>query len=400
MAKTSQKRAPAAGTRPRRKGAAPEPAKQTKKQIALGRKQARQNRIIWLSIGGLGLIVVLVLALGLSQEFLLKPAKAVATVNGAKIRVDDFQTMLTYQRYSLHANIRDLENALASIDTSQQGNDFLLSFYQQQLQQLQTSLATISETTLDQMIDDELIRQKANGVGITVTAADVQQNIDEQLLQVASPATQVPVTDTQDAPTPTPVPAEQLDQIYQSALSGMQVTDKEFRGIVERGLYRSKLQDLLASQVVTTGLIIHVQMIVTDTEEIALAAQARIEAGEDFATVAKEISGDSQVQDNGGDLGWVTTGQMSSRYGQAMEDLVLSLSVGQVGEVESSSQFYVVKVLERNENGPLPADVVSQRQYSALQDWLDERKASPDVTIERMLQPDQIPPDPFATPTS
>jgi hypothetical protein len=44
--------------------------------------------------------------------------------------------------------------------------------------------------------------------------------------------------------------------------------------------------------------------------------------------------------------------------------------------------------------------VVSQRQCSALQDWLDERKASPDATIERLLQPDQIPPDPFATPSS
>jgi parvulin-like peptidyl-prolyl isomerase len=396
MAKTAQKRAPAAGARQGRKGAASEPVKQTKKQIALSRKQARQNRIIWLSVGALGLIIVLVLGYGLSQQFLLKPADPVAIVDGTKIRTDDYQVLLNYQRYNLHVNIRDLNNALASIDTTQQGNDFLVSFYQQQLQQLQSMLSTLSETTLDQMIDDVLIQEKAKELGITVTAADVQQNIDGQLQQAATSSTQAPITDTQQI-TPTAVPQEQLDQIYQDALTSMGLTDKEFQSIVERGMYRSKVQDYLATQVVTTGLVIHVEMIVTDTQEVALAAQTRIEAGEDFATVAKEVSSDPQVQDNGGDLGWVTTGQLSSLYGQPMEDLAFSLSVGQVGMVESNNKFYVVKLLDRNENGPLPADVVSQRQSSALSDWLQERKASPDVQIERLLTPDKIPADPFTS---
>jgi foldase protein PrsA len=394
MAKTAQKRVSATGRRPGRKGAAAQPAKQTKKQIALGRKQARQNRIIWLSIGGLGLIIVAVLAFGLSQEFLMKPASPVAIVDGARIRTDDYQAMLNYQRYNLHANIKDLNNALASIDTSQQGNDFLVSFYQQQLQQLQAELGTISETTLDQMIDDALIRQKAQEGGITVTAADVQQTIDGQLQQAAAPPAQTPITGTETV-TPTAVPQGQLDQIYQDALTRMGLSDKEFKDIVERGLYRSRLQELLSSQVVTTGLVIHVQMIVTDTQEVALAAQARIEGGEDWSTVAKEVSSDPQVQDNGGDLGWVTTGQLSASYGQAMEDQAFSMSVGQVDTVESNAKFYVVKVLERNENGPLPDQVVAQRRNSALSDWLQERKASSDVQIERMLTPDKVPADPF-----
>jgi foldase protein PrsA len=397
MAKTAQKRVPAADTRRGRKGAAPEPAKQTKKQIALGRKQARQNRIIWLSVGALALVIVVVLAFGLGQEFLFKPAKPVAIVDGTKIRTDDYQSMLNYRRYSLHTNILDLNNAIASIDTSQQGNDFLVQFYQQQLQQLQTELTTVSETTLDEMIDDALVQEKAKEVGITVTSADVQQTIDDQVQQAASPPVQTPVTDTQEI-TPTAIPQDQLDQIYQDALTRMGLSDKEFRDIVERGLYRTRLQEYLASQVVTTGLVIHVQMIVTDTQEVAVAAQTRIENGEDFATVAKEVSSDPNVQDNGGDLGWVTTGQLSSSYGQPMEDLAFSLGVGQMGNVESDGKFYVVQVLDRNENGPLPDTVISQRQAAALQDWLTERRASPDVTIERLLQPDQIPPDPFATP--
>jgi foldase protein PrsA len=402
MAKTAQKQVSAAGRGPSRKSATPETAKQTKKQIAIGRKQARQNRIIWLSISGLALVILLVLAFGVSQELLLKPAQPVAIVDGAKIKLNDYQTMLRYQRYSLHNYIDNLTSALASFDTSQQGADFLVSYYQQQLDQLNTELATISETTLDQMIDDALIKEKAQQVGITVTPADVQQTLDDQLQQAASSiasAAASTITGTQDI-TPTAVPASELDKLYQDEIKVMGLSDKEFRGILERGLYRTKLQDLLSSQVVTTGLVIDVQMIVTDTQDVAVAAQTRVQNGEDFATVAKEVSSDPQVQDNGGDLGWVTTGQLSSRYGQAVEDLAFSLSVGQMGKVESDGSFYVIKIVDRNENGPLPAEVLSQRQNSALQDWLTERKASADVKIERLLQASQIPPDPFATPTA
>jgi hypothetical protein len=92
----------------------------------------------------------------------------------------------------------------------------------------------------------------------------------------------------------------------------------------------------------------------------------------------------------------VTVGQLSSRYGQALEDFVFASDVGTVGVVESDGMFYVVLVSDRDENGPLPAEVLSSRQNSALSDWLEERKASPDVVIERQLDPDQIPPDPFA----
>ncbi len=397
MAKTSQKQVAAARTRSRRKGTAPEQVRQTKKQIALGRKQARQNRIIWLSLSALALVILGVLGFGLTKEFLLKPGQPVAVVDGTKIRADDYQALLTYRRYSLHRNIADLQAALQSVDTSQDSSDFIVQFYQQQLQQMESALSTISDTTLDEMIDNVLVQEKAQELGITVTDADVQATINDQLQQAAAQSATTPITGTEDVPTPTPVPQEQIDQTYQNALTSMMLSDKEFRNIVKDGLYQTRVQEALATEVVTTGLIVHAQMIQTDTQEVALQALQRIENGEDFATVAQEVSGDTQTKDKGGDLGWVATGQLSSLYGQPMEDLVFSLGVGEAGTVESNGKFYVVQVLDRNENGPLPSEVVTQRQNSALQDWLQERKASPDVQIERMLTPDQIPPDPFST---
>ena len=383
------------GKTSRRKGEAPDSARQTKKQIAFSRKEAKQNRIIWLAVGILALIILAVLAIGLVSEIVLAPAAPVATVNGARVRTDDFQDLLQYRRYNTHMNILNLQNELISLDQSQQGNDFLSSFYQQQLEQLQASLLSTDQDVLEELIDDALILQKANEAGISVTDQDVQDALDEDLQRAAAPPAQTTITDTQTASTPTSVPQEQLDEIYQTALDNMGLTDKQFRKILQRSLYRTEVDDLLANQVVTTGLVIHVQLIETDTEDQALAARQRITDGEDFAVVATEVSTDTLTASDGGDVGWVTTGQLSLRYGEELENAAFAMDVGELEVVEGNGTYYLVTVLERDENGPLPADVVAQRQNSALADWLAERKASPDVVIERLLEPEQVPPDPF-----
>jgi parvulin-like peptidyl-prolyl isomerase len=371
--------------------------KQTKKQLAIGRKQAKQNRIIWLSVAGVALLIVAILAVAVIMEVLVKPGEAVAVVNGHKIRSDDFEDLLSYRRYNQHLNILNLETGLQELDPQQEGNEFLISFYQQQLAQLQSELALAPQNTLEELIDDELIREKAEELGLAVVEGEVTEAINEDLRQAVAPAAQSAITDTEQVPTPTPVPQEQLDAIYQNALANMGLTDKAFERIVQRSLLGQKVQDVLASQVVTTGLVARVQLIQTDTEAEAVAAQGRIESGEDFALVAQEVSTDTLSAADGGDLGWVTTGQLSPRYGEAVEDEVFSMEIGKLALLESDGKFFLLTVLERDENGPLPDSVVLPLQSGALDSWLTEKKASPDIEIERFLEPDQIPPDPFAT---
>lgn len=372
-------------------------AKQTKKQIALGRKEARQNRIILIAVGSLIAIIVVILGIGIIRELILKPGEPVAKVNQVKLRTDDFHDMVNYNRYNLYMNLSNLQNSIDELSASPEDNEFLISFYEQQLGQLQSSLSLVPQDTLDDMIDDELIRQQAEEEGLTVTPAEVEQAITEDIRQALTVAPQEPLTGTEQLPTPTPVSQERIDEVYNSILANMQLSDKNFRAIVERSLLRGKLQDLLAGRVPTTGLVANVQLIQTETEEGAVTAIERIEEGEDFAIVAQEVSTDTVTAEGGGSVGWVTSGQLSTRYGEDLDAFVFSHEVGELGIVESNGMFYVILVLERDENGPLPSDVLTQRQNSALFDWLEERRSSPDVEIERLLEPDQIPPDPFAT---
>jgi len=373
--------------------------KQTKKQIAIGRKEAKQRRIILLSAGAVALVILAILVYGVVQEIVLAPAKPVAIVNDQKIRTDVFQDLVTYRRYNQYSTISNLQSSLEQIQTGdQEGADFLVSYYQEYLTQLQAELDTIPQSSLEELIEDALIQEKADAEGITVTAADVDESIQTDLRNVFAQSQEV-ITDTEGLPTATPVPQKEVDELYNTILGNITISDKGFRAIVQRGLLREKVQELMASEVVSTGLVVQAQLIKTETEEEALAAMERIEGGEEFAVVATEVSTDTTTVEQGGDLGWVTTGQLASRYGQALEDEMFSLSPGDMTMVESDGMFYVIQVLDRNENGPLPEAILSQRQSSALTDWLAERTVSPEVRIERLLEDDQIPADPFVTQT-
>jgi parvulin-like peptidyl-prolyl isomerase len=392
MAKSAEKRGGSKGSR--KKGKASEPTRQTKKQIALGRKQARQNRIILLGVGAVVLVIAIVVLVGVVQELILKPSQPVAKVNGTSIRLDDFQDILAYRRYNLHANEVGLQDSLNTLDPEEEGNEFLISFYQQQLAQLQSALALAADDALDELIEDALIQERAAELGLTVTQEEVEQSINEDLQRAASPQSQVPITGTEQLPTP--VPQSELDEIYENVLNNLGLSDSAFKTIVQRSMLREKVQEALAGEIPTTGPVANVQMIQTDSEEDASSAQARIEAGEEFGVVAQEIMTGTATADTW-ELGWITTGQLSAQYGEEFEDQVFSTEVGQLALVENDGRFFVFLVLDRNPNGPLPESVLSLRQNSALSDWLTERKNAPDVQIERLLEPDQIPLDPLQT---
>jgi foldase protein PrsA len=394
MGKPSTPAKPPAGKRtPRRE--AVQDTRQTKKQIAHGKRQARQQLIVLLSLIALGVAIVGIAIAAVVNVVLAKPRQAVATVNGTAIRQTDLEALTNVRRANLQSAISRYTQELQGLDPNDSNNQFLIQFYQQQVDQFNSQLTNIEQSSLDELIDDALIQEKATQTGLSVSASEVQQSIDKDLAQVFATPTP-PVTPTETVATATPVSQSVIDSFYQTSIANMNVSDKAFRAILRRSLLRTKVQDLLASEVPTTGLVAHIQLIQTDTEDKAIAAEQRVKNGEDFAVVAREVSSDTLVKDNGGDLSWQTPDQITTKYGQEVETLAFAtLNPGDIGRTTSNSKFYVVRLVEKDDNGPLPADVLSQKQSSALTDWLAERKASPDVKIEQLL----VIPTPTPTPS-
>lgn len=120
--------------------------------------------------------------------------------------------------------------------------------------------------------------------------------------------------------------------------------------------------------------------ILVDSEELATALKARIEAGEDFAALAAENSTDGSAQ-GGGDLGWFGLGQMVAPF----EAAVVAADLGKVsGPVQTEFGFHLILVTEtRNSERPnldaVRADIEQQLAREAVLAHIDALVAAANV---------------------
>ncbi len=93
------------------------------------------------------------------------------------------------------------------------------------------------------------------------------------------------------------------------------------------------------------------------------AIQKRIKKGEDFATVAKEVSEDPSTKPNGGELvgmldGYIAKGQAPPPFEQA----ALALKPGGVSDiVETPMGLHLIKLTDKKEESILPYDQVREK---------------------------------------
>jgi len=121
--------------------------------------------------------------------------------------------------------------------------------------------------------------------------------------------------------------------------------------------------------------------ILVATEEEINAAKARIDAGEDFAAVATEISTDTSGP-GGGSLGWFGKGMMVPEF----ENAVIALEPGQVSEpVQTQFGWHLVKLNETREKeqpslDELRGEIVAKLEEQAIQAALAELESAASVT--------------------
>jgi lipopolysaccharide/colanic/teichoic acid biosynthesis glycosyltransferase len=111
---------------------------------------------------------------------------------------------------------------------------------------------------------------------------------------------------------------------------------KEFWGWSLSDFKRELRQQMLAQKVVST--------LDTATQARAKEAYGRIQAGEDFATIAKQYSDDIATKDNGGDYGF-TIGQSDRDLPPQVIDALFRLKAGETsGVLSTGASLEIVKV--------------------------------------------------------
>lgn len=190
----------------------------------------------------------------------------------------------------------------------------------------------------------------------------------------------VEVTATPIPPTATPYTKEGYDSLYSTVIANLDTVtkfgDADFREYVRNIIYSQKLYAYVTKDIATEQDMVWARHILVATEDEAKAVLARLDAGENFAALAAELSSDTSNNTNGGDLGWMYQGQMVAEFDTA----VWSMKVGEISQpVKTSFGYHIIQVLG-HETRQLSADELSSAKSTAYQNFINDLKTKATIT--------------------
>jgi parvulin-like peptidyl-prolyl isomerase len=115
----------------------------------------------------------------------------------------------------------------------------------------------------------------------------------------------------------------------------------------------------------------------TDALKKQTTVREALEAGKDFAEVAKENSDDTDSKEKGGDVGWIAKGMITEPRAEA---LVFSTNAGErTDPVSTTKDWTVYRVIEKDGARELTDDQKAKLKQNAYQYWLARQKKAYDV---------------------
>ena len=393
-------------------------------------KDTLMRRAVIAGAGFVAALIALILLYAYLNEYVLQSRATVARVGSTTIRASTYATELGTELAHRVYFTRQVQQLLPILVSEGERDPTTLSnaagrLLAQQEQQLQY----LPSYVMEQMIEAVIVREEAAARGWTYTETDQEDATtayldalseaqlrdrilsfiapplpdptpapgeleirqSDQLLMRAEQAsiaatptplpptpspTAAPVTPTPLAPTPTPTLANRVD----AYLAGTGMTREVFDRRVQEFRWRQRLEQAAIDAVPTSTAQVHARHILVTNEEDAALAKERLEAGEDFAELAAEMSLDPGSKENGGDLGWFPEGVMTPTF----ELAAFALEPGQVSDpVQSPFGFHIIEVLERADDVPLEANALAQLRLRAFSQLLADRKL--ELEVDRLL---------------
>jgi hypothetical protein len=318
--------------------------------------------------------------------------------------------------------------------TDEQINQQLLSQppYSEWMTELQIP-DQLGNRVVNDMVEDEIVRQKAAELGITITQEDIDA-AKQEYFQFDPATAGLPPTPTLTptitptpfvSPTPSPVPtttptpeiteeatveatpeveptatwtplptgtptptltADELvtqyntnvDEYYDTVRIGAGVSDETIDRYFELLALRKAVRDSVTADDPSLTLHVDARHILVATEEEAQDVIVALDAGDLFPDLARSVSTDTGSGAQGGELGWTPVTNFVKPFADAVRDAEIGAIVG---PVQTEFGYHVIQVRAR-ENRELEEDQLETAKNSVFENWLEEQRTAQQESIE------------------
>lgn len=360
----------------------------TRRQVAKREKEARTQRILTLAAIGVGALIVIIIAVGAVTE-VIRSRAPVARIGDTVISTQEFRARQYYQRWLTRLDMYQYINYMNQIslmageeDTTDllQQLQFTVSSIESQLSP--ESAPLFARQVLDQMIEEELVRQEAAARGLTVSEEELTLAIERSLGYDRDALALTETMTETDTLTDTVMTEAQYREFYQqfkeNVLQPSRFSEDDYRTLIKTDLLRQRLVEALGQGTDPLQEQVESIVLVLDSEESALAYQERLNSGELTPEAAiEELALDEQDQTYGFPMPWLPAGFLASQFGPDLERAAFETPVGQASEPVSvvSGTYYLIYVVGR-ELRPLGEELLAQGREQAYTLWLEEQRAA------------------------
>jgi foldase protein PrsA len=215
---------------------------------------------------------------------------------------------------------------------------------------------TTTKTMLQRLTEEEIIKRVAPKPPYNVKISD--EEIDHLLKQAHNQQTATKGDHS-------------FSDWYRQKLEQTGLSPAEYRELVRTNLLSQQLIHYLEDKVPTVAEQVHLYMIAQGSLAEAQHAKRRLEAGEDFYALARELNVDEELKAQGGDLGWYPRGSLADNLAHAAFD---QLDIGQpsVPLVVSDQLVVIIMVAERVSARQIDKDKLQRIRSGVFEEWMKQ----------------------------
>ena len=173
-----------------------------------------------------------------------------------------------------------------------------------------------------------------------------------------------------------------FDLVFRQEVVRSQLSEDEYRRMVEASVLTDKLGIEFQKQVPKTAESAHYRQILLSSEAAAQAVRDELAKGGDFAALAKDKSLDSSTKDKGGDVGWIPKGVLPP----SIEELIFALDPKELTNIPVAQGMYVIEMLAKDDKHEVDASQKSNLATGAFKDWVAGKQNSITVVNSMDLQ--------------